>query len=55
MLIFLASKNALVAGEEQRSFQDCAEAFKAGLTISGIYTLTIPNTGEEKKVKHSLV
>ncbi|XP_042302171.1 angiopoietin-2 [Sceloporus undulatus] len=43
------SKNALVAGEEQINFKDCAEAFRSGLTTSGIYTLTVPNTGEEKK------
>ncbi|XP_077165342.1 angiopoietin-2 [Paroedura picta] len=43
------SKNALVATEEQISFKDCAEAFKSGLSTSGVYTLTFPNTGEEKR------
>lgn len=49
-IYFLASKNALVAGEEQITFKDCAEAFKSGFTTSGIFTLSVPNTGEEKKV-----
>ncbi|XP_059586246.1 angiopoietin-2 isoform X4 [Alligator mississippiensis] len=43
------SKSSFVAKEEQISFKDCAEAFKSGLTTSGIYTLTVPNTSEEKK------
>ncbi|XP_007434022.1 angiopoietin-2 [Python bivittatus] len=43
------SKNALVTGKEQISFKDCSEAFKMGFTASGIYTLIISNTGEEKK------
>ncbi|KAM9154580.1 angiopoietin-2 isoform 2-T2 [Pangshura tecta] len=43
------SKNNFVAKEEQIHFKDCAEAFKSGLTTSGIYTLTVPNTAEEKK------
>lgn len=32
-------------------FRDCAEAFKAGLTTSGVYTLTFPNSTEEIKVR----
>ncbi|XP_077667701.1 angiopoietin-2 isoform X4 [Eretmochelys imbricata] len=43
------SKNNFVAKEEQIRFKDCAEAFKSGLTTSGIYTLTVPNSAEEKK------
>ncbi|XP_061316639.1 angiopoietin-2 isoform X2 [Pezoporus occidentalis] len=43
------SKNNFIAKEEQISFKDCAEAFKSGLTTSGIYTLTVPNTVQEKK------
>ncbi|NXG19267.1 ANGP2 protein, partial [Grallaria varia] len=43
------SKNNFIAKEEQISFKDCAEAFKSGLTTSGIYTLTISNTAQEKK------
>lgn len=31
-------------------FRDCAEAFKAGLTTSGVYTLTFPNSTQEIKV-----
>ncbi|XP_032072461.1 angiopoietin-2 [Thamnophis elegans] len=44
-----SSKNALVPAKEQISFKDCSEAFKMGFTASGIYTLLISNTGEEKK------
>lgn len=49
----LVAKSSFVAKEEQISFKDCAEAFKSGLTTSGIYTLTVPNTSEEKKVLKS--
>lgn len=49
-IVFLAAKNNFIAKEEQISFKDCAEAFKSGLTTSGIYTLTVPNTAQEKKV-----
>ncbi|OXB73532.1 UNVERIFIED_CONTAM: hypothetical protein H355_013859 [Colinus virginianus] len=44
-----SAKNNFIAKEEQISFKDCAEAFKSGLTTSGIYTLTFPNTAQEKK------
>ncbi|XP_054051821.1 angiopoietin-2 isoform X4 [Rissa tridactyla] len=43
------SKNNFIAKEEQISFKDCAEAYKSGLITSGIYTLTVPNTAQEKK------
>ncbi|XP_005671707.1 angiopoietin-2 isoform X2 [Phacochoerus africanus] len=43
------SKHSLVAKEEQIIFRDCAEAFKSGLTTSGTYTLTFPNSTEETK------
>ncbi|XP_065756046.1 angiopoietin-2 isoform X4 [Phocoena phocoena] len=43
------SKHSLIAKEEQIIFRDCAEAFKSGLTTSGIYTLTFPNSTEEIK------
>uniref|UniRef100_A0A8D0GQ92 Angiopoietin 2 n=1 Tax=Sphenodon punctatus TaxID=8508 RepID=A0A8D0GQ92_SPHPU len=43
------AKNSLVAKEEQISFKDCADVFKSGITSSGVYTLTVPNTGEKKK------
>ena len=49
-IVFLTAKNNFIAKEEQISFKDCAEAFKSGLTTSGIYTLTVPNTVQEKKV-----
>ncbi|XP_075706653.1 angiopoietin-2-like [Rhinoderma darwinii] len=35
--------------EEQLSFQDCADAYKAGLTSSGVYTLHFPNVTESIK------
>ncbi|XP_070264174.1 angiopoietin-2 isoform X2 [Myotis yumanensis] len=35
--------------EERVTFRDCAEAFKSGLTTSGVYTLTFPNSTEETK------
>ncbi|NXX01908.1 ANGP2 protein, partial [Larus smithsonianus] len=44
-----SAKNNFIAKEEQISFKDCAEAYKSGLTTSGIYTLTVPNTAQEKK------
>ncbi|XP_007055110.2 angiopoietin-2 isoform X1 [Chelonia mydas] len=44
-----SAKNNFVAKEEQIRFKDCAEAFKSGLSTSGIYTLTVPNSAEEKK------
>ncbi|XP_028578216.2 angiopoietin-2 [Podarcis muralis] len=43
------SNNALETGGEHITFKDCADAFKAGLTTSGVYTLTVPNTGDAKK------
>lgn len=49
-VVFLTAKNNFIAKEEQISFKDCAEAFKSGLTTSGIYTLTVSNTAQEKKV-----
>ncbi|XP_074065633.1 angiopoietin-2 isoform X1 [Macrotis lagotis] len=42
-------KNSFVAKEEQIIFRDCAEAFRAGLTTNGIYTLTFPNSTDEVK------
>ncbi|XP_067578077.1 angiopoietin-2 isoform X3 [Pseudorca crassidens] len=44
-----SAKHSLTAKEEQIIFRDCAEAFKSGLTTSGIYTLTFPNATEEIK------
>uniref|UniRef100_A0A4X1VZ95 Angiopoietin-2 n=2 Tax=Sus scrofa TaxID=9823 RepID=A0A4X1VZ95_PIG len=44
-----SAKHSLVAKEEQIIFRDCAEAFKSGLTTSGTYTLTFPNSTEETK------
>ncbi|XP_006895082.1 PREDICTED: angiopoietin-2-like isoform X2 [Elephantulus edwardii] len=43
------SKNSIGAKEEQIVFRDCADAFKAGLTTTGVYTLTFPNSTEEIK------
>ncbi|XP_030054805.1 angiopoietin-2 [Microcaecilia unicolor] len=44
-----SGKTPFVATEEQILFKDCAEAYKSGLTTSGIYTLTVPNTTEKIK------
>nr|XP_058905457.1 angiopoietin-2 isoform X3 [Kogia breviceps] len=44
-----SAKHALIAKEEQIVFRDCAEALKSGLTASGVYTLTFPNSTEEIK------
>ncbi|XP_059541837.1 angiopoietin-2 isoform X5 [Myotis daubentonii] len=44
-----AARPAPAAKEEQVAFRDCAEAFKSGLTTSGVYTLTFPNSTEETK------
>ena len=42
----------MLAKDEQIIFRDCGEAFKSGLTTSGVYTLTFPNSTEEIKVRH---
>ncbi|KAM6221708.1 angiopoietin-2 isoform 3-T3 [Rhynchocyon petersi] len=44
-----SAKNSIVAKEEQINFRDCADAFKAGLTTNGLYTLTFPNSTEKIK------
>ncbi|XP_019573324.2 angiopoietin-2 isoform X1 [Rhinolophus sinicus] len=44
-----SAKNSLVTKEEPIIFRDCAEAFRSGLTTSGLYTLTFPNSTEEVK------
>ncbi|KAF6083676.1 angiopoietin 2 [Phyllostomus discolor] len=44
-----AKTAAAAAKEKQTVFRDCAEAFKAGRTTSGVYTLTFPNSTEEVK------
>ncbi|XP_008845416.1 angiopoietin-2 [Nannospalax galili] len=43
------NKSSFVSKEEQTVFRDCAEIFKSGITTSGIYTLTFPNSTEETK------
>ncbi|XP_027777887.2 angiopoietin-2 [Marmota flaviventris] len=43
------SKNPIVDKEERNIFRDCAEVFKSGLTTPGVYTLTFPNSTEERK------
>ncbi|KAM3933423.1 angiopoietin-2-like [Leptodactylus fuscus] len=37
---------SVISKEEQLSFRDCADAYKAGLTSSGVYTLHFPNSTE---------
>ncbi|XP_004590938.2 angiopoietin-2 isoform X1 [Ochotona princeps] len=44
-----SAKNSLGTKEEQVTFRDCAEVFRSGLTTSGVYTLTFPNSTEETK------
>ncbi|XP_066448170.1 angiopoietin-2-like isoform X3 [Eleutherodactylus coqui] len=39
----------VIPKEEQLSFPDCAETYKAGLTSSGVYTLYFPNSTESIK------
>ncbi|XP_066090741.1 angiopoietin-2 isoform X1 [Saccopteryx bilineata] len=43
------AKTGPVAKGEEAVFRDCAEAFRSGLTTSGVYTLTFPNATEEIK------
>lgn len=49
-----AKSSVAVRKEEQTTFRDCAEIFKSGLTTSGIYTLTFPNSTEEIKVRQDV-
>ncbi|XP_055272308.1 angiopoietin-2 isoform X2 [Moschus berezovskii] len=52
LLTLMATSNpsySLLAKDEQIIFRDCGEAFKSGLTTSGVYTLTFPNSTEEIK------
>ncbi|XP_040822718.1 angiopoietin-2 isoform X4 [Ochotona curzoniae] len=44
-----SAKNSLGTKEEQVTFRDCADVFRSGLTTSGVYTLTFPNSTEETK------
>lgn len=44
-----SKSSAAVPKEEQSTFKDCGEVFKSGLSTSGIYTLTFPNSTEEIK------
>ncbi|XP_055970010.1 angiopoietin-2 [Sorex fumeus] len=49
MLSTAAPKNTLVAKEPPATFSDCAQVLKSGLTASGVYTLTFPNSSRELK------
>ncbi|XP_043749751.1 angiopoietin-2 [Cervus elaphus] len=52
LLTLMSTSNpsySLLAKDEQTVFRDCGEAFKSGLTTSGIYTLTFPNSTEAIK------
>ncbi|KAG8588429.1 hypothetical protein GDO81_005971 [Engystomops pustulosus] len=40
----------VIPKEEQLTFRDCADAYKAGLTSSGVYTLHFSNSTESVKV-----
>ncbi|KAG8512579.1 Angiopoietin-2 [Galemys pyrenaicus] len=44
-----SSRGTLASKEEQSTFRDCAEVFRAGHTASGTYTLTFPNSTEKVK------
>ncbi|KAJ6655609.1 hypothetical protein lerEdw1_004961 [Lerista edwardsae] len=43
-LVAQCNQISFVPPEEQKTFKDCAAAYKLGLTDSGIYTLRFPNT-----------
>ncbi|XP_053123675.1 angiopoietin-2-like isoform X3 [Hemicordylus capensis] len=42
-LVSQCNQIPLVLPEEQKTFKDCAAAYKAGFTASGVYTLRFPN------------
>ncbi|XP_061453094.1 angiopoietin-2-like isoform X2 [Rhineura floridana] len=41
---------SLAHPEEQKTFKDCADAYKSGFSASGVYTLWFPNTTATAKV-----
>ncbi|XP_015220482.1 angiopoietin-1 [Lepisosteus oculatus] len=49
-LLSLASLGAVTLKMEERIFRDCAEAYRAGHNVSGVYTIHITNMSEPIKV-----
>uniref|UniRef100_A0ABM5ERH0 Angiopoietin-2-like n=1 Tax=Pogona vitticeps TaxID=103695 RepID=A0ABM5ERH0_9SAUR len=49
-LVSQCNQISLEAPEEQKTFKDCAAAYKLGFTTSRIYTLKFPNTTATAKV-----
>ena len=45
------SKTVMMQDTPPTTFMDCAAVLKSGNTQSGVYTLTLPNTTTEVKVK----
>lgn len=50
-LISSAETKTVMMQDTPTTFMDCAAVFKSGNTQSGVYTLTLPNTTTEVKVK----
>ncbi|XP_053098484.1 angiopoietin-4 isoform X2 [Hemicordylus capensis] len=48
-LVQLVSEGKVPRKKEEKPFQDCAEILRAGLNLSGVYTLHINNLTEPKK------
>ncbi|XP_042297044.1 angiopoietin-2-like [Sceloporus undulatus] len=49
-LVSQCNQISLAHLEEQRTFKDCAAAYKLGFTKSGVYTIRFPNTTATAKV-----
>lgn len=57
-IILFSSPTEMKSGMMQdtpTTFTDCAAIFKSGSTQSGVYTLTIPNTTVEVKVRSACI
>ncbi|MBN3286282.1 ANGP1 protein, partial [Polyodon spathula] len=49
-LVSLVSQGRVFPKKDERTFRDCAEVYKAGLNVSGVYTVQISNATEPTKV-----
>lgn len=49
-LVSLVSQGRVFPKKDERTFRDCAEVYKAGLNVSGVYTVRISNATEPTKV-----
>lgn len=49
---YIAETKTAMMQDTPSTFMDCAAIFKSGNTKSGIYTLTLPNTTVEVKVRY---